>query len=101
MSCQVNINFTQLALTAGWNSKLFSDETGHGVGWAVGELDLAHDGTILAKCSSSFFLDSDLALRLADVYGENRSVHVLLLRKGRHRVFVKAGEPGWVENSGF
>ena len=31
------------------NSKLFSDETGHGVGWAVGELDLAHDGTILAS----------------------------------------------------
>ena len=34
----------------------------------------------LRKCSSSFYLDFDLALRLADVYGENRSVHVLQLQ---------------------
>ncbi|CAE7794314.1 unnamed protein product [Symbiodinium sp. CCMP2592] len=169
----VEVNFTQLAVTAGWNPKLFSDETGHGSGWAMGEFNLTSDATVLArlgvcrfhleqnfsisndqqilladmlwkiyrwytslgkvdgefifsclpqlrKCSSSFYLDSDLALRLADVYGENRSVHVLQLqilgqrlvesvsisaaqrqslsceqvRKGQHRVFVKAAEPG-------
>ncbi|CAE7686487.1 unnamed protein product, partial [Symbiodinium sp. CCMP2456] len=91
----VEVNFTQLAVTAGWNPKLFSDETGHGSGWAMGEFNLTSDATILAKCSSSFYLDSDLALRLADVYGENRSVHVLHLQKGQHRVFVKAAEPGF------
>ncbi|OLQ06953.1 Mannosyl-oligosaccharide 1,2-alpha-mannosidase MNS1 [Symbiodinium microadriaticum] len=116
----VEVNFTQLAVTAGWtdhsalecwstalvgmltapvaagrNPKLFSDETGHGSGWAMGEFNLTSDATILAKCSSSFYLDSDLALRLADVYGENRSVHILHLQKGQHRVFVKAAEPGF------
>ncbi|CAE7932890.1 alpha-Man-Ia, partial [Symbiodinium necroappetens] len=117
---RVEVNFTQLAVTAGWtdhsalecwstalvgmltarvaagrNPKLFSDETGHGSGWAMGEFNLTSDTTILAKCSSSFYLDSDLALRLADVYGENRSVHILHLQKGQHRVFVKAAEPGF------
>ncbi|CAJ1457019.1 unnamed protein product [Effrenium voratum] len=90
----VPVNFTAAAVAAGWNAGDFSPETGHGRGWAMGEMELEQDAKVLAKCSDSFMVGDGGPL-LADAYGENRSVHVLHLPRGRHQIYVSAGEPGF------
>eukprot|EP00439_Symbiodinium_sp_Y106_P059298 s1101_g8.t1 len=71
------------------NPKLFSDETGHGSGWAVGEFNLTSDATILARLGS---IRTYISLRQCLI-----SVRqwVVVCAKGQHRVFVKAAEPGF------
>jgi len=65
----------------------YIDSTGKGSGWAIGEINVTKDTTLLIRCSDYFHID-DSVQYMYDSYGERRSVHVVHLKKGAHRMYV-------------
>lgn len=92
----VPVDFKEALNSSGMNmTELnYQDSTTSGSGWAIGELNLTADTTLLMRCTDYFHID-DSPVYTPDLYGEHRSIQVVHLKKGPHRMYVQFSVPGF------
>jgi len=74
-----------------------SVSVGFATGWAIGEVVVAEPTAVLARCTQPIMVDNGVLAMKPDQYNEHRSVQVLHLTKGTHRIFVPYAQSFWCD----